>query len=204
VNFTPGQILDPINDLVERFSWIMLLATSSLGVQKVLLSMSGWQGLVIAVLVFAVLFLFAYFYSQNKRLQIILGRVFLFLLLMRFMMPAIAIANDWVYRTFLETDYSTATSELQIAQEEIGQLNEKAQSEQEPSEGLVGRARDFYQQMISKIDFEKRYEEYRVAAESISENTIKLIVVFVMQTLVFPLLFLAIVVGLVRRLTRWQ
>jgi len=204
VNFTPGQILDPINDLVERFSWIMLLATSSLGVQKVLLSMSGWQGLVIAVLVFAVLFLFAYFYSQNKRLQIILGRVFLFLLLMRFMMPAIAIANDWVYRTFLETDYATATSELQIAQEEIGQLNEKAQSEQEPSEGLVGRARDFYQQMISKIDFEKRYEEYRVAAESISENTIKLIVVFVMQTLVFPLLFLAIVVGLVRRLTRWQ
>ena len=30
VNFTPGEILDPINDLVERFSWIMMLATSSL------------------------------------------------------------------------------------------------------------------------------------------------------------------------------
>ena len=44
VSFTPGEILDPVNDLVERFSWIMLLATSSLGVQKVLLSMSAWQG----------------------------------------------------------------------------------------------------------------------------------------------------------------
>ena len=40
VNFTPGQILDPVNDLVERFSWIMMLASSSLGIQKVLLSMS--------------------------------------------------------------------------------------------------------------------------------------------------------------------
>ena len=42
VSFTPGEILDPVNDLVERFSWIMLLATSSLGIQKVLLSMSSW------------------------------------------------------------------------------------------------------------------------------------------------------------------
>ena len=33
VNFTPGEILDPVNDLVERFSWIMMLATSSLGIQ---------------------------------------------------------------------------------------------------------------------------------------------------------------------------
>ena len=41
VNFAPGEILDPINDLVERFSWIMMLAASSLGVQKVLLAMSG-------------------------------------------------------------------------------------------------------------------------------------------------------------------
>jgi len=34
VNFAPGEILDPINDLVERFSWIMMLAASSLGVQR--------------------------------------------------------------------------------------------------------------------------------------------------------------------------
>ena len=45
VNFSPGEILDPINDLVERFSWVMLLATSSLGVQKILLEVSSWAGI---------------------------------------------------------------------------------------------------------------------------------------------------------------
>ena len=45
VNFTVGQILDPINDLVEQFSSVMLVAASSLGLQNVLLGMSGWWGI---------------------------------------------------------------------------------------------------------------------------------------------------------------
>lgn len=34
VILTPGQIFDPVNDLIERFSWIMLAASTSLGAQK--------------------------------------------------------------------------------------------------------------------------------------------------------------------------
>ena len=41
VTLTPGEVLDPVNDLVERFSWIMLGATVSLGVQQVLLEVSA-------------------------------------------------------------------------------------------------------------------------------------------------------------------
>ncbi len=52
VTLTPGEILDPVNDLVERFSWIMMGATISLGVQNVLLDISAWwviQALVTAL-----------------------------------------------------------------------------------------------------------------------------------------------------------
>ena len=42
VTLTPGQMLDPVNDLVERFSWVMLGATISLGIQQVLLEVSAW------------------------------------------------------------------------------------------------------------------------------------------------------------------
>ena len=31
VTLTPGEVLDPVNDLIERFSWIMMAATLSLG-----------------------------------------------------------------------------------------------------------------------------------------------------------------------------
>ena len=204
VSFTPGEILDPVNDLVERFSWIMLLATSSLGVQKVLLSMSAWQGLLILVLVVAACFVASHFLSRSAYLKQALGRLFLFLLILRFMMPVISIANEWVYRAFLQQDYTEATANLQSAQKTIGDINtEMRKQRQSEPEGFVERARDFYAQMRSSIDIDKRLEEYRLAAESISENTIQLIVVFMMQTLVFPLLFLAIVVGVVRRLVRW-
>jgi hypothetical protein len=204
VNFTPGEILDPINDMVERFSWIMMLATSSLGVQKVLLSMSAWQGLLLGVLVMAVLLVASLLFVKNERVKAVVGRVFLFLLILRFMMPAIAVANEWVYQTFLQTDYAEATGSLQSARQAIGDINDEVTAERQTEPGgLVERARDIYRQIANSVDIDKRLDDYRQAAESISENTIRLIVVFLMQTLVFPLLFLAVIFGLIRRLTRW-
>lgn len=206
VNFAPGEILDPINDLVERFSWIMMLATSSLGVQKVLLSMSAWQGLALALGAVGLLLVASRFAAPHVgRLAPVLGRVFLFLLLLRFMMPAIAVANDWVYRTFLEADYVEATESLERARERIGDLNEEVATErrEETPEGLVDRARSLYRQALASVDVDARLEEYREASESISEGTIRLVVVFLMQTLVFPLVFLYVVLGLLRRLARW-
>ena len=45
VNLKIGEILDPVNDLIERFSVVMLIATSSLGLQNVLLAIAAWWGL---------------------------------------------------------------------------------------------------------------------------------------------------------------
>lgn len=42
VTLTPGEILDPVNDLVEQFSTVMLVASASLGLQKLLLGISAW------------------------------------------------------------------------------------------------------------------------------------------------------------------
>ena len=49
VNLTVGQILDPVNDLIERFSAVMLVASSSLGLQNILLVMTGWWGVTAAL-----------------------------------------------------------------------------------------------------------------------------------------------------------
>lgn len=204
VNFTPGEILDPINDLVERFSWIMLLASSSLGVQKVLLSMSAWNGLLLALVVVALLLIGSHFFMQSERAKAVLARLFLFLLLLRFMMPLIAIANEMVYRTFLQTDYVESSAELRSARDAIGEINNEVSSDSEVPSGLIERATDLYKQVVDKVDFEKRYARYSDAAGSIGENTVNMIVVFVMQTLVFPLLFLAILFGVLRRLTHWR
>ena len=203
VNFTPGQILDPVNDLVERFSWIMMLASSSLGVQKVLLSMSAWNGLLIALFLSGITLIGCMVFVRSARLSHIAQRVFLFILLLRFMMPAISIANDWVYRTFLEADYVAASASLNEARQAIGDINAEVMAEHpEEPETMLERARSIYSQALARVDIDRRLDEYRQAAESISENTIQLVVVFLMQTLVFPLIFLFALMGLIRRLTR--
>lgn len=203
VNFTPGQILDPINDLVERFSWIMMLATSSLGIQKVLLSMSAWQGLLIAVVTCAFMLVCAHLLRPLAPWRKIFQRLFLFVLILRFMMPAVSIANDWVYRAFLEADYLAASATLEKARENIGEINARViPTDEDENVGLFDRARRAYETAVDQVDIDKRLVEYRKAAESISENTIKLVVVFIMQTLVFPLVFLFVVFGVLRRITR--
>lgn len=203
VNFTPGQILDPVNDLVERFSWIMMLASSSLGIQKVLLSMSAWNGLLVGLVVAGALLVTCVLWRKLHGLRPVMQRVFLFVLILRFMMPAISVANDWVYRTFLEADYISATAVLEEAQQAIGTINDEVMEERREEPGtLLDRARDIYNQVLQKVDIDRRLDEYRLAAELISENTIRLVVVFLMQTLVFPLVFMFVMLGLIRRFTR--
>ncbi|MGQ7846902.1 hypothetical protein ACUNV4_20625 [Granulosicoccus sp. 3-233] len=203
LNLTPGEILDPVNDLVERFSWIMMLASSSLGVQKVLLSMSAWQGLLLAVAVTGLLLCLCVLLPRLQNGRRLAQRLFLFVLLLRFMMPAVSIANDWVYRTFLEADYIAASATLDEAQQAIGRINEEVMAEQqEEPASMMERARALYNSALAQMDIDQRLQRYRDAAESISESTIRLVVVFLMQTLVFPLVFLFVMLGLIRRLAR--
>lgn len=205
VNLAPGEILDPINDLVERFSWIMLLSSSALGVQQVLLSMSAWQGMAVILALFGVLLIILQWTSVQggAALRKYVGQVFLILLILRFMMPLISLGNEWVYRTFLSSQYESASVELEQAREDIGQLNDEVVASPERKDSsIVDRAKQLYRSAISQVDFERKLEDYKVAAESISENTIRLIVVFIMQTVVFPLLFLWIMYLLIRRVLR--
>lgn len=218
LSFTPGEILDPVNDLVERFSWIMMLASSSLGVQRVLLTMSGWWGLALALGVSGVAWVCFGWWRDRRgaskssprnataviKTSHMAGRVFLFLLVLRFIVPAIAIVNEKVYQTFLAEDYAAASAELEDATTEIGAINDELTSRQEADEdvSVIDRALGIWDRTVARVSLDRRIEEYRSAAENISENTIRLIVVFLMQTVVFPLMFLIIAWGLLKRLVR--
>ena len=67
VTLTPGEVLDPINDLVERFSWIMLGATLSLGVQQVLLDVGQWWGVKLLLGVLGLCWLWVRLRHSNRR-----------------------------------------------------------------------------------------------------------------------------------------
>ncbi len=95
VTLTPGEILDPVNDLIERFSWIMMGATVSLGIQNVMLDISAWWAVqaLIAVLSAWVIWRLWYPGKEGSHLpKLLLKRVLLLLLFVRFAVPVMLIA----------------------------------------------------------------------------------------------------------------
>ncbi len=207
INFSPGQILDPVNDLIERFSWIMLLSSSSLGMQKVLLTISSWSGLTLVFLLSSVLLIASLWWRKQslENSRKIIAQAFIFFLFLRFALPVVAMLNEWVYQQFLLEQYNASSEQLENAHDEIGQINQQTDDvikEMDESDGLIERARQLYHSALAQIDFENKLNRYKAAAEQVSENAISLIVVFMLQTVFFPLLFLWLTLRLFRRLLK--
>ncbi len=205
VNFAPGEVLDPVNDLVERFSWIMLLSSSSLGAQKVLLSISAWVGITLALLLCSGLYLVSLWWGHRSlgSARVYISKALVMLFVLRFSVPAMALLNEWAYRLFLQEQYTSASEQLKNASDEIGEINREtdiARNTADADQGLMEKAMELYDTAVKQVDFERRLERYKDAAESISENSINLIVVFLLQTIVFPLIFLWLVVKTFKKL----
>ena len=196
INFAPGQILDPVNDLIERFSWIMLASTTSLGIQKVFMTMSVWPSfryLVVFILLVGLLLLFTkskkYYHSR-----IFFLRMSLLLIAIRFAIPVTTLANEAIYHVFLEKEYVTSTQNLEHTAQEIGQLNELDQQNQLKidEKSAWENAKDFYNSTTEMLDINKKIDKYKIAVKETTYHVVNLIVVFIFQTVIIPLLFIYI------------
>lgn len=201
VILTPGEILDPVNDLIERFSWVMLASSASLGVINVLLAISAWVWL--SIVMSAGLLLLAYLvwrgktyarHSTNLMLKLVIV-----LVILRFSAPVVVILNDFIYQQFLSTRYQTAVSELDETRTRVSEIN----SEQDVStddgteRSLMDQARALYestaQHIKRKLDMEQNMADLNDAATNASRAAIDLIVIFIFQTILLPLVFIWII-----------
>lgn len=202
VNLTPGQILDPVNDLVERFSWIMLASTTSLGIQKVFLTMGVWPAFnyfLVAFLVFGLLMLFV----RNRKyyhLRTVILRTSLLLIIIRFAVPFAGLANEGIYHVFLQSEYVTSTQKLESTAKQIGQLNENESFNQPDikKKSVWESAKAFYNSTSEMLDINKKIDAYKQAAKETTNHVVNLIVVFLFQTLIIPLGFVFLVYALFR------
>jgi hypothetical protein len=194
LTFTPGEILDPINDLVERFSWIMLVSNVSLGIQKILLEMSAWPWFSIPAGLFLA-FAAAAFWIPTLREPAgvrIWTKIAFVLILIRFSVPIAAISSEVVYKQFLTPQYDEASEGLQKTTDEIIRVNRSTEASlpETGDNSILNSAKRFYKTALSNLDIEARIEVYKAAAAAAARHTIDLIVVFVVQTILFPLAFL--------------
>ncbi len=211
INLTPGQILDPVNDLVERFSWIMLASTTSLGIQKVFLTMSVWPTfsyLLVALLALGLVLLFTKT-RKHFHLRVLILRISLLFIVIRFAVPFSGIANEYVYQIFLENEYIISTNTLETTAQEIGQLNDIEQyseldnkNNSKKKNSFWQRAEDLYNSTAEMFDLNKRIEKYKQAATDTTRHIVNLIVVFLFQTIIIPLGFIFLIYAMFKYIVR--
>lgn len=211
VTLTPGEILDPVNDLVERFSWIMLGATVSLGIQDVLMDVSAWWLIKLLVVVLALWMVFAYLGDrQTDKNRSLVSRLFLIALFLRFAVPLTLIANDALYQLFLEPRYVESTEVVTAAGDEIQQIGEVQEQAEESGEdglfgsgvfGTIGEAMD---KTRESLDLADKVGRIKARAAEMIEHLIQLSVVFILQTGILPLVFLWIFLQMAKRVFKPQ
>jgi hypothetical protein len=218
VTLTPGEILDPVNDLVERFSWIMLAATISLGIQQVLLDVGQWWGLRALVALLGLLSLWvrlrratnsgeAGAAGDASAVEKTLFQVFIVVLFVRFAVPVAMIANEALYHLFLQSRYQQSQQVIESAGADLEQAtlparDAEAEAGDAEAPGLIESLGRSLSGAREALDFRQRLDQIRQRASEVIEHLIQLSVVFVLQTAILPLAFLWIFLQLARQIFR--
>ena len=219
VTLTPGEILDPVNDLVERFSWIMLGATISLGIQQVLLDVGQWWGVRWLVALLGMAWLALRLLRRGASAPASgawernLLRALIIVLFVRFAVPLAMISNEALYQLFLEDRYLESSQVIESAGEQMERAVEQAGDYpgEHPGEGAAadGAEPGFFESLGRSLsgagealDFNQRLERMQERAADVIQHLVQLSVVFVLQTGILPIAFLWIFLQLLKQVFR--
>ena len=203
MTFTPGQILDPVNDLIEQFSWLVLASGVSLGIQRLLITMTTGTGFTVVVSVALVLAMLAWYWPKVPQLlRRLLLRLAIILLILRFVVPVIAMLNQAVYWYFLQPGYESSQAVLEQAGFSLQQQSAEPPQAIPQNEALLDKIKRAYASASNAIDIDGRLDRMKQTASDMSEKILNLMVVFLVQSLLFPLLLLWLAYRLMLQLLR--
>ncbi|MBI3478746.1 MAG: hypothetical protein HY016_00060 [Nitrosomonadales bacterium] len=221
VSIAPGQWLDPVNDLVEQFSTLMLAASVAFGVEKILISIgSGW---LISLALTSAALGWAWYYFRRKQPPAYLSKMLVIILMVRFAIPVITIGSDMLFNNFLASDYESSQKIIGATRDQLSEIfpsvHSASAAPSTPSDSankgrlfilppwLGGGAKPTTpevdtgskeESILNPTAWKEKIKAARIATENVAEHVIKLMVVFLLQTLVLPLLLLWGIYGIAR------
>ena len=187
-----GEVLDPVNDLIERFSTVMLIAASSLGLQTLLLGITSWWGVTGFLFAAAAGFLVV-IWAPGTTAARYAGpalRILLLLLFVRFAVPVLIVGTTLISDAFLAPKQAEATAILRETTENIERINADAQTVSPGEQSLMERLGEMLDESLESMRVGERMKELKDSASNAAEHIVSLIAIFVLQTILLPLLFL--------------
>ena len=165
----PGEVLDPVNDLIEQLSTLMLVASVSLGMQLLLIHVGGHfavnAAVTLALLAWAALLL------ASRRNPVWFTRVVVVLLFVRFAAPLAALGSEGVYQLTLDPVYQQSQKALDTSSRQLA-----ASASAEDVRGWI-------------LDAREKLRNARERLEGAVRHIVELMAIFLVQTVVLPILF---------------
>lgn len=119
-----GQILDPVDDITERLSDVLLTAIISLGIQKLTFEIGISIIPKILALVLVILAILIWFNNDKVvKYNSWLKYIAVILLATRFFLPISSLMSDYLYYGFFQEKIETATTNLEFYSDEIETIN---------------------------------------------------------------------------------
>lgn len=220
VTLTIGQILDPVNDLVEKFSTLMLIASVAFGVEKMLLNMGATWFVSLFFSGFA--FVWCGLYLYGKPIPRWLTCIVTIFVITRIFVPLTLAGSGWIFNDFMRIKYETGQAEIAMISNQLlpredviaegavtADSNKTTTTTKKPSafDWILGKSHSGEvtendssatppiagtnkQPFWSTLDPQKKIEHMKHAVGKIPEYIIELMVIFILQTIVLPILLL--------------
>jgi hypothetical protein len=206
LNFSIGEVLDPFNDMVERFSWVMLAASVSLGIQKLLLLLSAKLFLQVT-LGLSVILTLAILWIKELKNELFLSYAFKFfalILLLRFSAIIFVMLSQFLYTTTLEDEYNQASSVVEKTKIQLEDLETKNSNfvKSKKEDGFFERVNNQYNSFANSMNIKKQLDDLEESIENASRKIITLITIFIFQSILLPLLYLYLFVVSIKLIFR--
>jgi hypothetical protein len=213
VSIPIGQILDPANDLIERFSLVMLISTVSLGMQLILMKIGYWLGFKILLTISLGVLLISLWASEEREIKYLkIGlKLIIISIIIRFCIPIAGMATGRIDDLFLEQKtkesieaLKTATTEIEnleiVGEDQIEKMNveEEVQGEEEPS--MWDKFRGAYNGAKEQMNISKKMAQIKDTVVNTVDYILDLIVVFLLQTIIIPIMVIWVLFRLTQNL----
>ena len=191
VSIAIGQIVDPIDDMTERLSLVLVTAITSLGVQKLAYEISvSLAPQLLAICLFIISILIWYEDKRVIALQSFLVRILILVAMIRFCLPVSSIANDYLYENHFSAQIAQANKALSLDAAELDSLQEFSLPEIDGIMGTIENSATFLKQKSSEFKAAVITTLSRMGEKI--DNLLKLtflyVGVFLFQVIILPLL----------------
>ncbi|MEP6482567.1 MAG: hypothetical protein ABJA94_11230, partial [Rhodoglobus sp.] len=196
--FSPGQVLAPAAEMLKQFSDVMLVVCVAFGIEKLLIAIGSQPAVASVLTVIALGWLWAA--AREQRPPAWLSKLFLLLLMVQFAVPVTVLGSDQIFQRFLDKDY-------QEAQQAMTPLAARTSSAPNPvpldveKPGFLEAAKSWFKKKTEGPVGE--YQALKTTVEMATQHIVRLLAIFVLQTILIPLLLLWALYGLTRALLRW-